>query len=210
MKEEWKPIKDYEGLYEVSNTGKVRSLDRVVEYTGRRTGETRLHKGHEIKATLKKSGYWQVSLNKDNIRKSFRLHRLVAAAFVINSNPDKFDVVNHLDGNKSNNCADNLEWTDNFGNMQHAAANNLLNFTDKKRESDRKNISKINEQRKLSVVKLTLDGEYVDTYESLAAAAKSVKSNNGNLVADACRGKRDNYKGFKWVFESDYNTNCQA
>ena len=104
MIEEWRPVVGYEGLYEVSNTGKVRSLDRYVK----NGCSYRLHKGKVISLLKGEYGYIQVNLyyNGKNYKKY--VHRLVAEAFL--PNPDNLPQVNHKDEVKSNNCVDNLEW----------------------------------------------------------------------------------------------------
>lgn len=102
MKEIWKEVKEYEGKYEVSNLGRVKSLNRYVEYNER---------GHFIKECIltlvdNGSGYFWVNLNKDNKGKQFYIHRLVAQAFI---GDIEGLTINHLDFNKSNNTVDNLE-----------------------------------------------------------------------------------------------------
>ena len=98
MEEEvWKPIKDYEGLYEISNLGRVKSLN----YRG--TG-----KGKILKNIKDRKGYLKVCLTKNGRHKIFRVHRLVAEAFI--PNPNNYPIVNHKDEVPSNNCVDNLEW----------------------------------------------------------------------------------------------------
>lgn len=116
MKEEWKPIKDYEGLYEVSNYGNVRSLKR-------NTAHERI-----LKPMFNKDGYMQVCLCKNNHRKTYRIHRLVAVAFV-DGYSESNCVVNHKNEIKTDNRSSNLEWCDvlyntnyrnmNFRRMQH-------------------------------------------------------------------------------------------
>lgn len=93
MNEIWRPVVGYEGLYEVSNTGRVR---RVSDLMVLKFSDSR--------------GYYGVHLRKDGKRKTFRVHRLVAQAFILN--PDGLPEVNHIDENKSNNSVDNLEWCD--------------------------------------------------------------------------------------------------
>lgn len=105
LKEIWKPIVNYEGYYEVSNLGNVRSIDRIVKT---KKDTVKIIKGKQHKLTLTKSGYISVTLYKDSKQKSFRVHRLVAEAFI--PNPNNFSQVNHIDENKSNNCVTNLEW----------------------------------------------------------------------------------------------------
>lgn len=105
MKEIWKPIKNYENLYEISNLGNVKSLDRVIIS---KNGVKKLIKGKINKLGLTHSGYVSVSLYKNSEQKIFRVHRLVAEAFI--PNPNNLPQVNHIDENKENNNVDNLEW----------------------------------------------------------------------------------------------------
>lgn len=106
MEEQWKDIKGYEGLYEVSNFGNVRSLDRVIR--SKHNG-TMLRKGRILTPFYEeKKGYYQVSLSKDGKNKKHRVHRLVASAFL--DNPHNYTDVNHKDEVKTNNNVDNLEW----------------------------------------------------------------------------------------------------
>ena len=112
MKEEWRDIKGYEGLYQVSNLGRVKSLIRG---TG---NQFRFSKVEVIlKPHLTKKGYFRLSLSKNNKRKSFQVHRLVAEAFI--PNPNNYPQVNHKDENKTNNCVDNLEWCTNKYNCNY-------------------------------------------------------------------------------------------
>lgn len=114
MTEEWKAIAGYEGFYEVSNLGCVRSVDRVVEHAhGRRRCE-----GKVLFLRTNKLGYLQINLSKDGKYRTHLVHRLVAIAFI--ANPDGLPMVNHIDGVKSNNAAVNLEWADDFANKAHA------------------------------------------------------------------------------------------
>jgi hypothetical protein len=113
--EQWKPVKGYEGLYEVSNHGRVRSLDRREEM---KNGRKRFYKGKLLKPMKDRRGYLYVDLKKDGQRKLHRIHRLVAEAFLLN--PDNLPVVNHRDGNKENNHYSNLEWCTSSQNNKHA------------------------------------------------------------------------------------------
>lgn len=117
--EKWKPVRDFEGLYEVSNFGRVRSLDRIVK-TSR--GSRHFH-SYMLSQTTTRKGYYSVLLCKDGKQYTKAVHRLVAIAFI----PTK-DIglqVNHIDGNKRNNHVDNLEWCTNSYNQIHAYSNGL-------------------------------------------------------------------------------------
>jgi len=116
--EEWKDIKGYEGLYQISNYGNVRSLDKYVNHS--RKGK-RLIKGKIMSATDNGNGYKIVGLKKDGKRRNHYIHRLVADAFI--PNPDKKNCVNHIDYNRSNNNANNLEWCTTKENIHHSINN---------------------------------------------------------------------------------------
>lgn len=105
MTEEWRDIEGYEGLYMISNTGKVKSLERAV-WTGRGCYHTLPER--ILKADKWGGGYYQVTLFKDGKRNRYKVHRLVAQAFI--PNPDNLPCINHKDENKKNNCVQNLEW----------------------------------------------------------------------------------------------------
>lgn len=112
--EVWKDIKGYEGLYQVSNFGRVKSVARKIQLKqyAKETTET------IMKLDLNKRGYLYVHLCKNSKYKSYRVHRLVAEAFV--ENPEHKDQVNHIDRNVLNNKSSNLEWCTNVENMKHA------------------------------------------------------------------------------------------
>lgn len=106
MAERWRPIQGFEDLYEVSNLGNVRSLDRVVSLRG---GATQVRRGRVLKLNVQPKGTKRVDLcTEDGIRKQFSVHRLVASAFI--PNPESLPVVMHLDDNPSNNLVGNLRW----------------------------------------------------------------------------------------------------
>lgn len=114
MVEIWKPIKDYEGLYEVSNHGKIK---RVIGWKGT-NGAYRKPSGLIAENNTSKRGYKEVRLCKNGETRDFKIHRLVAQAFI--PNPHNLPQVNHIDGNKGNNRVDNLEWVTSQQNIKHA------------------------------------------------------------------------------------------
>lgn len=105
MAEIWRPVKDFEGYYEVSNLGRVRSIDRVVVD---KTGRKQFKKGTMLKYRPDRQGYCIVSLSIDRHYTTKCVHTLVAEAFI--PNPDNLPQVNHKDEDKSNNIVKNLEW----------------------------------------------------------------------------------------------------
>lgn len=115
MIEEWKDIAGYEGSYQVSNTGKVKSLARF-----RRSKGSGIAPVAEKLLTLNtdKDGYKEVALCKNNKLRYFRVHRLVATAFI--PNPDGLPMINHKDENPANNYVENLEWCTNSYNISYS------------------------------------------------------------------------------------------
>ena len=120
MSEIWKDIEGYEGLYQVSNYGRVRSLDRYVKQNH---NTKQLKKGKIIKQQKGHKGYLILSLCKDKKRKTFKVHRLVAQAFI--PNLENKPQVNHINGDKTDNRIENLEWATNGENGLHAYKNGL-------------------------------------------------------------------------------------
>lgn len=133
MQEIWKSLKDIIECgdnYEISNFGKVRSIDFIDK-----RGYSR--KGRIMRFSNHKKGYKILSLTFDGNRKTYKVHRLVALAFI--PNPENKPEVNHKDGNKSNNNLDNLEWSTTSENTKHAHENGLTT-TKKLSDEDKKHI----------------------------------------------------------------------
>lgn len=119
MREEWRNIAGYEGFYQVSNMGRVRSLTRTFT---RSDGTIATYKGRVLRPVGRP--YLHVYLSKSNVHNMMRVHRLVAEAFV--PNPDNLKCVDHIDCNKMNNRADNLRWCNHLQNARYAKENGLL------------------------------------------------------------------------------------
>ena len=115
MNEIWKDIQGYEGLYQSSNLGRVRSLDRYIK---EHSGKQQFRAGKIIKPKKNKNGYLQLALNKNSARKMKYVHILIAETFIENNK--NFKTVNHKDGNKLNNHVDNLEWASYSENNRHS------------------------------------------------------------------------------------------
>lgn len=182
MADKWLPIKGYEGLYEVSNTGKVRSLDRMVRNSS--GNGTKLSPGKILKQSDVGNGYLRVDLCKNGEIKHFAVHRLVASSFV--KNPENLPMVNHKDENKENNSAENLEWCTAKYNSNYG--------TRSKRISEKLSVSKC------KPVAQYLDGILIAVFPSMIAAGHI--TDPGHIGA-CCNGKRKQAGGFKWAYAEE-------
>ena len=150
QEEIWKDIVGYEGLYQVSNIGNIRSLDREVPFMKTKTfkrGNIKKQQAHT--ADIR---YRQLALSKNGKVNTFLVHRLVALAFL--PKIENKDFVNHIDGNPSNNNVENLEWCTRSENLQHSYDKLARNG------------------RRTPTLKLSLDGFIIDVYPSQTMAAK--------------------------------------
>lgn len=183
MKEVWKPIKGYEGLYEVSNTGKVKSLKRTVKSYNDwdRTFNEKILTLHSSKITERHpKPMYHVELWKDNKRKVMMIHRLVAETFI--PNPEGKPQVNHIDGNRMNNCVDNLEWVTCSENSKHAYRTGLS------KPKGCKPIRGTNKKNGLVV-----------EYQSIEEAARELKG-NPDAIRAALKGRSASSCGYYWEY----------
>lgn len=128
MKEEiWRDVPNYEHLYEVSNLGNVRSLNKFVKTRG---NGRRLIVGRVLKNLCGSGGYYHVSLYKECKQEIISIHRLIAKVFL--PNPNNYPVINHIDSNRKNNDLSNLEWCTQKHNLQHARDCGRLNYDSQK------------------------------------------------------------------------------
>ena len=119
-KEVWKSIEGFEGFFQISNHGRIRSLDR---YVNARNGGKRFEHGRIMKSSINSRKYYILPLRKNGYVKTFRINRLVAIAFI--PNPENKPEVNHIDGDKQNNHVKNLEWSTHKENIKHALETGL-------------------------------------------------------------------------------------
>ena len=107
MKEIWKDIPNYVGRYKASNFGRIKSIDMVLSYKRHNVETTRIRKGKVLSPAKMRNGYLRVEMSVNGEHKLNLVHQLVAQAFI--PNPNNYEQVNHIDGNKENNCVSNLE-----------------------------------------------------------------------------------------------------
>ena len=176
--EHWKPIIGFEGLYEISNLGRVKSLSRYVK--SKANSKMKIPE-RILKTGKNKCGYALVVLMKNNKRHNKLVHRLVAEAFI--NNPENYAVVNHIDGNKQNNNVSNLEWCSTSYNVKHAYLTGL------------------NKKIK-AVIQLDLTGKIIRKYNSVRETEQYGYQSSG--VSEACNGLKTNhtYRGFIWRFDN--------
>lgn len=186
-KEYWKPVVGYEGLYEVSNWGRVKSLKRLVK-THNKWGECYITINEKIlKKRIDKYGYERVMLYKHGKSKLKQVHRLVAEAFI--DNPDNLPCVNHKDENKLNNNVDNLEFCS-------VLYNNTYNERHKKIAG-----KNINGKKSKPVLQYNLDGTFVREWPSTMECERNGYNNTG--ISQCCLGKLKTYKGFIWKYKNE-------
>lgn len=191
MNEIWKDIIGYEGIYQISNTGRVRSLPRKTRY---RNGRVVQHKGKILVPQKNSAGYQRVPLARNGVHTAVFVHRLVAIHFVENPNPSEFTIVNHLDCNPLNNNSENLEWTTMKGNSLHAFKSGRMKRTP---EWERK-LRRTNEINGKAVV-----GENLETGERVFYTCLNDCKNDGfqrPSVCVCCKGKRKTHKGYTWRY----------
>lgn len=187
MKEIWKDIEDYEGLYQVSNLGRVCGVERDTIHWNGSINVSRHRELHIMSLMKNKRGYLYVGLCKNGHRRGFTVHRLVAKAFV--KNPHHYNHVNHKDENKENNHADNLEWCSLTYNNRYGTKYERQGASLRKRNNTRQ------------IVQLTLSGKEIARFHSAYQAAKETGADERH-IKDVCQhhyGCKTHF-GYRWKF----------
>ena len=217
MEEEiWKPIKDFEGYYEVSNIGRVRSLNY------KRTGKEKILKNIEDY-----KGYLEVGLTKNGKRKQFKIHRLVAEAFI--PNPENKPCIDHINTVKSDNRVENLRWvtykenSNNEKTLEKFKGENHHFFGKHHTEETKKKISEAQKgennhmygktgkkhPKSKSVVQIDQTTNEVVKVWGSTREAERIGGFCHNAISECCKNKFNRlgnniYKGFKWMYLEDY------
>ena len=157
-----KDIKGYEGIYGITSCGRVWSYRRK----------------RSLEPGTNRYGYLYVNLHKDGKAKSYVIHRLVAEAYIPNS--ENLPQVNHKDENKANNCLQNLEWCDCKYNNNYGTRN-----------------EKVSNSLKIPILQYTLDGEFIREWPCANDVGKEVQSR----ICKCLKGKAKSAYGFKWFYK---------
>ena len=176
----WRDIEGYHN-YQVSNLGRVKSLERNVI-----KGRGGLYKIEEkiLKSRKDKNGYLLINLCKEGEMRSYLVHRLVASAFL--DNPNNLPQVNHKDEDKTNNRVENIEYCDRSYNINYGNRN-----------------EKMAKSRSIPILQFTKDGEFVRRWDSSTQVEKELGIDNSS-IAKCCRGKHKSVGGFIWGYADDY------
>lgn len=190
--EQWKDIKGFESVYQVSNFGNIRSLDRVETNS---LGQRVRRKGRLLKPIPNSSGYLRIELRHEGKRKRAFVHRVVAEAFCVNSDPEINVVVNHIDNNFLNNSAVNLEWTTLKGNSQHALKSGRMSRTKEWVNHLKKSLEWTT--RTIEAYD-PITGEVKEKFSRLTECRN--KGYDPSSVCMCCKGKRNYHKGLCWRY----------
>ena len=158
-----KDIKNYEGLYAVTPEGEVWSYKRK----------------KFLKPRADRYGYLYIDLYKDNVMKTYKIHRLVAEAYL--PNPENLPQINHRDENKTNNCLQNLEWCDCKYNNNYGTRN-----------------EKISNSKKIPILQYDLDGNFIREWSSAIDVGREVRGG----ICQCLKGKTKTAYGYKWVYKN--------
>ena len=169
----WKDVKDYEGLYQVSTLGRVRSLDKYVNTKNRNVDKV-------LKPAYDKNGYLRVYLYKNGKGTYFRVHRLVAKTFI--PNPLNLPVINHKDEVKDNNHPYNLEWCTDEYNKNYGTA-----------------IKRSAEKRSKKVYQYDMQGNLIKEWSSVAETGRN--GYEANVISACCLGKGKTHQNFIWSYK---------
>lgn len=215
-KQIWKDIEGFEGLYQVSNTGRVRSLNYL------HTGKTKV-----MKQNTDKDGYRNITLKNNNKCKTYFIHRLVALAFI--PNPLNLPQVNHIDENKTNNAVWNLEWCTQEYNINYGTRNKRISEARKGRQFTKETKRKMSENhadfkgknnpmygkkgknnpnydKGKAILMFTKDGQFIRRFNCVAEANKFLgKDRNNTNIGKCIRGENGQRTawGYRWIYEME-------
>lgn len=184
--EEWRDIPNFEGLYQISSMGRILSIGRKVESI-----KYALNTQDRILSPfLTKNGYQAITLVKDKRKYRFYIHRLVGQSFI--ANPHNLAEIDHINTNRTDNRASNLQWCSRKGNMNNPISReNVRNAL----------LGKLNNHSSKSIVQLK-DGVLIATFPSIAEAGRT--GYDTSCICEVLNGTKKLYRGYKWAYFADY------
>ena len=190
-KEIWKDVKDYEGLYQVSNLGRVKRL----EWKRFSLGKWQTMKEKILKQTISTTGYWHISLNKNGSHNTYKVHRLVARAFI--PNPDDLPCINHKDNNPLNNKVENLEWCTYKYNNNYKDHNKKLSQSRLGKKASDETRQKLRDSNPKMLSVQCIETEII--YKSINEASRKTGV-DASAIGKVCKGKHKTAGGFHWKY----------
>lgn len=187
-KEIWKDVKEYEGLYQISNFGRIKSTQRTKRFN-LNPEITYIKKEKILKTQVNRYGYEFLRAKKDGAKRSFTIHRKVALAFI--PNPENKPFVNHINGIKTDNRVENLEWVTASENINHAIKTKLKKFKKGKEHHNYK-----------IVIQYGKNGEFIRKWAGFHEINRELGYDCRNIYACANRVQHTAY-GFVWRYEND-------
>jgi len=177
--EEFRAVKDYEGYYEISNLGRLKSLSRLVRCNGKLNSKMKKTKEKIMSPVLDKDGYVDIIMQNKGMFKHGKIHRLVAFAFI--PNPKNYKYINHKNEIKDDNNVINLEWC-----------------TQKYNNSYNNGMVKRNKLKRKPIIQYDLDMNIVNNWDSTMSASRNGFCSSN--ISSCLRGVTKTHKGFKWEF----------
>lgn len=193
MSEIWKDIAGYDGAYQVSNLGRIKSISRKISCHKK---HLRHSEGTVLSPSIKRNGYLGVTLFKNGKRKYVTVHQMVAKVFLLN--PRNLVEVNHKNGNTADNDVDNLEWDTRSGNIKHS-----FRTLNRSSPTGMTGIKGADNPLSKKIIQMDLSGNKVREWDSMQDAGRA-GFGVGNIFS-CCKGKRKTHKGFKWKYKNDFN-----
>jgi hypothetical protein len=194
MQEIWKPVQKYKNYYEVSNFGRIRSIDRYIKNS---IGVTKFKKGRIIKLS-DSAGYEGANICVDSKIYKFKIHNLVAEAFLQRIEGKNW--INHKDFNRKNNCVENLEWCTPKENVSHTILNGRWKPSCHKNTKSMLGKFGAEHNRSKAVIQYDLQKNEIARFGGTREAGRSVNL-QPESIARCCRGERNCYKNYIWKYE---------